>query len=129
MLAKSSECLLYRKSAEGCLGLHHVRCRAKAALTKTFIEIALGANFKVNPFHKLLYDHHVLGDGSPSPGNPSYFGKVFYKNIKLTLEEGEKVENLSMKDCYERFLRLEITHSMDEESGQKWGKKSTHPMV
>ena len=101
------------------LVLHHVGCRAKAALTKTFIETALGANFKVNPFHKLLYDHHVLGDGSPSPGNPSYFGKVFYKNIKLALEEGEKLENLFMKDWYERFLRCEITHSMDEKVARR----------
>ena len=43
MLAKPSECLLYRKSVEGSVGLHHVRCRARAALTKTFIEIALRA--------------------------------------------------------------------------------------
>ena len=107
MLAKPSECILYRKSAEVGLGLHHVGCRAKAALTKTFIETALGANFKVNPFH-------LLGDGSLSPWNPSYFGKVFYKHIKLAHEEGEKVENLSMKDWYERFLRREITHSMNE---------------
>ena len=43
MLAKPSECILYRMSAEGGLGLHHVACRAKVALTKTFIETALGA--------------------------------------------------------------------------------------
>ena len=61
----------------------------------------------------------MLGDGSLSPGNPSCFGKVFYKNIKLALEEGEKVGNLSIKDWYEHFLRHEITHSMDQESHQK----------
>ena len=119
MLAKPSECLLYRKSVEGGLGLHPVGCRARAALTKTFIEPALGANFKVNPFHKLLIDHYVLSDGSPSPGNPTYFGKAFYNNIKLAIEGGEKVENLTMKDWYEGYLKQEITHSIDVESGQK----------
>ena len=37
MLAKPSECLLYRKSAEGGRGLDNVGCRARAALTKTFM--------------------------------------------------------------------------------------------
>ena len=117
-LIKPTECLLYRKVSEGGLGLHNISCRAKANLIKSFLETACGHVFKVNSFHKAIFDHYVIKDGSQDPGRPPYYSNDFLKIIKEAYNEGKNVETLSLKDWYYRLLERNITHNsngVDEE--------------
>ena len=66
-LAKPTECLLYCQVSEGGLGLYNNSCRAKANLIKSFLETACGLKFKVNLFHKAVFDHYVLEDTVLAP--------------------------------------------------------------
>ena len=110
-LAKPTECLLYRQVSEGGLGLYHISCRAKANLIKSFLETACGQKFKVNLFHKAVFDHFVLEDDSPNPGKPPYYNSDFFKLIKEAARENLEVEKLSLKDWYKRILEREVTHN------------------
>ena len=119
-LAKPTECLLYRQVSEGGLGLYNISCRAKANLIKSFLETACGLKFKVNLFHKAIFDHYVLEDDSPSPGKPPYYNSEFFHLIKEAKHENLDVKTLSLKDWYKRILERDVTHDSNGDNQESF---------
>ena len=94
-------------------------CRAKANLIKSFIETACGKTYKVNQYHKVLYDHYVLEDGEPDPGRPPYYSKDMFQIIKEAQQSDLVIECLSLKDWYQRLIERDVTHNSSGDDSER----------
>ena len=80
---KPEEIVMFRPSSFGGLGIHHVKLKALAALTRTFLETACHPKFQISLYHSCLYRYFVLEDSSiPNPGLPPFYSLEFFKKIR-----------------------------------------------
>ena len=86
LLEKPEELVLFRPRSEGGLGVHHIRSKARAILTKSFLESAICDKFIRNNYHHALFRLHVLRDFSiKDPGRPLYYSEDFFMAIREVL--------------------------------------------
>ena len=114
MLEKPSELILYRTRSEGGLGMHHIRSKSRAILTKSFLETSVSNKYIRNHYHNALFRWHVLEDKTMTdPGCPSYYSGDFFQSIKEVIERTSKsVDNLTSRDWYKIFLERNVTMEM-----------------
>ena len=93
-LLKPEELVMYRPAIHGGLGVLHVKVKAMAGLSKTFLEKAGHEKFRTSQYHSMLYRLHVLGDISvPDPGIPPFYSRDFFTTI-------QKVSNTSTRNIF-----------------------------
>ena len=51
---------MFRPASYGGMGIHHVKYKALAALTRTFLETACIPKFRESLFYSNLYRYHIL---------------------------------------------------------------------
>ena len=114
---KPEEKILFRPPSYGGLGVHHVKFKAQAALTRSFLETACHPQFLPSIYHSSLYRFHVLGDTSiPDPGLPPYYPKEFFAKIReVHLETPLNVATMTQKQWYR--LLLEDGCTMEQGQG------------
>jgi hypothetical protein len=79
---KPEELVMSRPPYYGGLGIHHVKYKALAALTKTFLETIGNTKFRNSLFHSNLFRFHILQDSSlPNPGFPPFYTQEFFQKI------------------------------------------------
>ena len=111
-LEKPEEMILFRPISFGGLGLHNVKFKALASLTRTFMETAANPAFRQNLFHNLLYRTYVLEDESilRPPPMPPYFSASFFNNIRWVKENTPlNVATITTAQWYRVMLEQEVT--------------------
>ena len=80
---KPEERILFRPPSYGGLGVHNVKLKAQAALTRSFLETACHPKFIQSLYNSSLFRYHVLGEESiPDPGFPPFYTREFFMKIK-----------------------------------------------
>ena len=111
-LEKPEEMILFRPITFGGLGLHNVKFKALASLTRTFMETAANPAFKQNLFHNILYRTYVLDDESISrpPPMPPYYSASFFNNIRWVKENTPlNVAIMTTAQWYRVLLEQQVT--------------------
>ena len=105
-LEKPEELLTYRAINDSGLRVENIKFRGTEILTSSFLETAIGDKYICNNYHNALFRWHVLGETKIIfPGNPSYFSKSFYANIREVLEEkGWVINKMSSSEWYTSLL-------------------------
>ena len=114
---KPEEMIMFRPPSYGGLGVHHVKLKAQAALTRTFLETACHPKFRHSLFHTNLFRFHVLDDTTiPDPGLPPFYPKEFFAKIKQVRNEScLNVSVMTEKQWY--TLMLEDCCTMEVREG------------
>lgn len=108
-LVKPADLVKYRSKEDGGLGLFHVKCKSTATLIKSFLETAANSEYIRSTYHQALLYWHVLNDRTiPNPGNSPYYGTDVFNVIKMAVEQGKCISNMSCKDWYLFLLSQEI---------------------
>ena len=120
MFQKPSEVLLYRRTEEGGLGLHHVQSKGQAHLIATFIQTAASKRFRTSLFHSWLYRYHVEGEETlPNPGYPPYYDKRFSDAIRFVKEKTPLNPTfMSTKEWYLFLLEKNVTRREIDQEGR-----------
>ena len=109
-LEKPEEMVIYRPINAGGLGLHHVSCKAKASLIRTFLETAVNPSFSHSLYHSLLFRAHVLKDDTVSVCTPPYYSDSFFKSIRWVEENTPlNVATMSTTQWYRVLVEQEVT--------------------
>ena len=111
-LEKPEDMIIYRPIGAGGLGLHHVRVKAQASLTRTFLETAVNPKFLLNNFHTILYRSYVLLDDTvpTPPARPPYYSVEFFNSIRWVKENTPlNVATMSTSQWYRVLLEKEVT--------------------
>ena len=116
---KPEERILFRPPSYGGLGVHSVKLKAQAALTRSFLETACHPKFIRSLYHSSLFRYHVMGDESiPDPGFPPFYPREFFAKIREVHQETPlNVATMSQKQWYRVLLEGSCTMEMGE-SGQ-----------
>lgn len=85
-----------------------VKHKAKAALIKTFLELATDTVFIPSLFLSTLYKVKVLGEDLVCPPAPPYYSDSFFKSISTAIAEGYDVTTMSTRQWYLFLLNDEI---------------------
>ena len=103
---KPEEMFILRPASFGGLGMHHVKFKALAALTRTFLETACNPKFQQSLFHSNLYRYHILQDVSlPDPGFPPFYSKEFFQKIRdVHAETPLNIMRMTEKQWYQLYL-------------------------
>merc|ERR1712215_448596 len=102
--------VIYRPINAGGLGLHHVSCKAKASLIRTFLETAINPSFSHSLYHSLLFRAHVLKDETVFVCTPPYYSDYFFKSILWVKENTPLiVAIMSTAQWYRVLLEQEVT--------------------
>ena len=114
---KPEERVLFRPPSYGGLGVHNVKLKAQAALTRSFLETACHPQFIQSLFHSNLFRYHVLNDQSvPDPGFPPFYPEDFFAKIReVHIETPLNVSTMTQKQWY--HLLLEDTCTMQVVEG------------
>ena len=98
------------------LGIHNVKMKAQAALTRSFLETACHPDFIHSLYHTVLFRYHVLEDNSvPDPGFPPFYPKEFFAKIREVHEESPlNVATMSEKQWYTLLLEDSCTMQVGE---------------
>jgi hypothetical protein len=122
-LEKPEEIVLYRPASQGGLGLHHVEFKAKAMLTRSFLETATNPNFNHSLYHTSLYRYHVLQERDiADPGIPPNYSPEFFSTIRSVHENSPfNIATMSSSQWYTHLLEKLLTMpSLDEISTRKY---------
>ena len=108
---KPEEITMFRPASYGGLGVHHVKLKAQAALTTTFLETACNPNFQNSLHHSCLFRYFVLEDDAiPNPGLPPFYSIEFFEKIrKAHTETPLNITTMSEKDWYRLYLEQGCT--------------------
>ena len=103
---KPEEMVMFRPASYGGLGIHHIKYKALAAFTKTFLETACNPKFRQSLFHSNLYRFHILQDFSlPDPGFPPFYSKEFFQKIQNVKNETPlNIMKMTEKQWYQLYL-------------------------
>ena len=103
---KPEEMVMFRPASYGGLEIHHVKFKALAALTRTFLETACNPKFRISLFHSNLYRYHILQDFSlPDPGFPPFYSKEFFQKIReVHIETPLNIMKMTEKQWYQLYL-------------------------
>ena len=120
-LEKPEEIVLYRPTTFGGLGLHHIEFKAKAMLTRSFLETAGNTTFLTSLYHSSLFNYHILQERlSPDPGFPPYYSPEFFSFIRYIHENSTSdVTKLSSSQWYELMIENLIKVPSDDEHTPK----------
>ena len=105
-LLKPEELVMFRPATFGGLGIHHVKLKSLAALTRTFLETACNPSFQNSLYHSNLFRFHVLEDSSvPDPGIPLFYSLEFFKKIREVHKNSPlDITKMSEKQWYQLLL-------------------------
>ena len=97
---------MFRPSSFGGLGIHHVKLKALAALTRTFLDTACNPKFQISLYHSCLYRYFVLEDSSiPNPGLPPFYSLEFFKQIRqVHIETPLNITTMTERQWYRLYL-------------------------
>ena len=114
---KPEEIVMFRPASYGGLGIHHVKYKALAALTRTFLETAGNPKFKISLFHSNLFRFHILQDNSiPNPGFPPFYTQEFFQKIHQVKNETPlNILTMTEKQWYQVYLEDNCTMTEDEQ--------------
>ena len=70
---KPEEEILYRKTADGGLGMFHILSKVAANLIISFIQTAANLEYARNVYHEALFNYYIKQIGVRSPARPPYF--------------------------------------------------------
>ena len=114
---KPEELVMFRPPSYGGLGIHHVKYKALAALTKTFLETAGNTKFRNSLFHSNLFRFHILQDSSlPNPGFPPFYTQEFFQKIRQVHNETPlNIMKMSEKQWYQLYLEDYCTMEIQED--------------
>lgn len=116
---KPADCVTYRPTVRGGLGLQHVESKAQALLVRSFMETAANPSFINNVYHQALYRWHVLEDNLiPNPGRPPYYSVGMFQLIKHAKSLNMCVSTMSTSEWYRLILEKDVTME-EEETGQR----------
>ena len=120
-LVKPEDFLLYRKRADGGLGLIHPKVKAQALFIKCFLETAVGEKFLRNKYHEAIFKWCVLKERNLiHPSLPPYLNEETMNLIGQALNEGSlNIETMSVKDWYKHLLEANVTHSGEPGAGSR----------
>lgn len=94
---------------DGGLGVHDPLWKAKAFLTRCFLETAMLPGYNNSLYHTALYDQNVLGEVvTPKPAKNPYLDENFFNNIKRAIEDNEDPLTMKTKDWYNYFLSKDL---------------------
>ena len=115
---KPEEIAMFRPPSFGGLGIHHVKLKALAALTRTFLETACNPNFLPSLYHSCLYRFYVLEDSSlPNPGIPPFYSLDFFNKIKQVHNDTPlNITTMTEKQWYRLYLEDCCTMESDGQS-------------
>ena len=83
LLEKPEELMMVKPRSEGGLGVHHIRSKSRAILTKAFLETAFGDKYLRNEYHNALFQWHIMDNHNiQNPGIPPYYSANFFASIK-----------------------------------------------
>ena len=113
-LVKPEDFLLYRKRADGGLGLIHPKVKAQALFIKCFLETAVGEKFLRNKYHEAIFKWYVLKERNLiHPSLPPYLNEETMNLIGQALNEGSlNIETMSVKDWYKHLLEARTQASL-----------------
>ena len=113
---KPEEKILFRPPSYGGLGVHNVKLKAQAALTRSFLETACHPQFLHSLYHSSLYRYHVQNETSiPDPGFPPFYPKEFFSKIReVYLKSPLKVATMTQKQWYNLLLEDSCTMEIGE---------------
>ena len=108
---KPEELILYRPHTQGGLGMHNVKFKAQAMLTRSFLETAINPKFLHNLYHTSLYKYHVLLERDHrDPGLPPYYSTQFFETIRHVHESSPlNVATMSSSQWYSLLVEDNIT--------------------
>ena len=122
-LEKPEELILHRPSTHGGLGMHNVKFKALAMLTRSFLETAVNPKFLHSLYHTSLFNYHVLLErDTPDPGLPPYYSNKFFETIRHVHENSPlNVATMSSSQWYSLLLEDNITmHTPDDVSTRQF---------
>ena len=112
-LLKPDEILIYRKIADGGLGLFHIESKSKANFIVSFLQSATNPNFSKSLLHQSIYDFYLKGEGVKAPFCPPYISKDIISIIKKAMDEKLDIYTMKSKEWYHRLLEKNVTHYFD----------------
>ena len=121
-LLKPEEAVMFRPSSYGGLGVHHVKLKAQAALTRTFLETACNPKFKPSLYHSNLLRFNVFEDSSlPDPDIPPFYSLEFFKKIKEVHQTSPlNIASMNERQWYQLLLEDACTMKVDSNEQRKY---------
>lgn len=109
----------YRDRNCGGLQIHDVECKARALLSKSFMETAACTKYRKSLYHVAIYKYYILEERDMlDPGLPPYYNQQFINDIKAAIDLGLLVENMTAKDWYIFMLdRYVLKKSVEQDDG------------
>ena len=103
---KPEEIVMFRPASYGGLGVHHVKLKALAALTRSFLETACNPKFQRSLYHSCLFRFFVLEDTSvPNPGLPPFYTLDFFRKIReVHIQTPLNITTMTEKQWYRIYL-------------------------
>ena len=113
---KPQECLLFRDTGDGVLGLLNIAARAQACLLRSFIKSALNPEAKLYLLNNAVWRHFVLEEDNPSPDRPHYLSQLMINRLKQQWSVYKNgIIDMMLREWYKSLLSTGITHtSVDE---------------
>jgi len=118
LLLKPEEVILFRPVSLGGLGLTSVKLKSMAFLIKTFLELAANPTYIQSQYLNLLYQVHILGEDTPCPPSPPYYGASFYNTICQAKNSGCDIINMSTKQWYHYLLDKNVLKYTQEDGSE-----------
>ena len=116
---KPEEPIMFRPRKIGGMGVHSVKCKAKAGMIRNFMETAINPKFRRRLDHQAMFEYHVKGDRDIiNPGFTPYYTEQFFNSIREVWEDqGSQVETMSEKQWYQAIY--ETSDMTTDTTGRK----------
>ena len=75
-----------------------------ACLLRTFLEMSTNSKYIHSLYLSTLFHVHVLKEDLPCPPLPPYYSRQFFETIISAIQEGQNIENMTIKQWYNYLL-------------------------